>query len=844
MQIPPEWAEEPAPLLAMLSRRSSGGGEVAASPGDDRCLSSSEPALSLQGFTMSLADHFLPRSLGRGGGPVAHGVAVARDTARPMPNPAMFKLGSSRTDGNPIHNMYEMGKQVATAGPEMVWRIHEGHRKTDGKEVSIFVFEKKCAEKLHKPKRRETVTELLRASVKQLERYRHPRILQVMHPVEECPETLAFASEPVLACLANVLSPASEGDRSNGHGFAKDYSFLDIELKYGILQITEALSFLHYSAHILHSNVCPSSIFVTKRGTWKLGGLEFSEKIGEQDGTESIHCQAWSSRIPKMAQPDLDFIAPEIQTTSQCTLLSDLFSLGMVICAVFNNGKSLIEANHSNTTYMKQFEVLSDQLKNTLMKIPVALQEAVVRLLNRDPRQRPTAQLLSLIKYFSDPAVHALQFLDVINMKDPSQKTNFFRNTLPEVLPYIPRKLWFQHVWPCLREEMLAQEVLAAVLQPILYIISEISQEEYETIILPRFRCIFCWPKSIQASVTLLENLHIILEKTPKDEIQSDVMPILYSALESNTAQIQRACLLAVPNVAEYIDEEAARKLVFPRARAIYEKNSIDLLVTLYMLLALERILDKLERRIILDELLPLLWDVRLQDPDIIQAAVNVYRVMLTDNKKYGLSVNLMATRVMPSLLPLTMNAALHLDQFTSLVEVLQEMLDTIDKNQRNKLKLDDLVLNSPDHRRLPALRHHISSDNMAAVTSGAPTFHIPNLRVECRRKTNSAEDFSRKSSGSAGSSGPSSPDSNLLRVHSAMIGRRLSDNELLNPPKIRVGSYSCGSSTSDLRVGQLPIRRHSSTCPSERRASVFSLSPPMVQLERSAACRSRPSRN
>ena len=58
----------------------------------------------------------------------------------------------------------------------------------------------------------------------------------------------------------------------------------------------------------------------------------------------------------------------------------------------------------------------------------------------------------------------------------------------------------------------------------------------------------------------------------------------------------------------------------------------------------------------------------------------DIYRVMLTDNKKYGLSVSLMATRAMPSLLPLTMNPALHLDQFTSLVEVLQEMLDTIDK--------------------------------------------------------------------------------------------------------------------------------------------------------------------
>jgi SCY1-like protein 2 len=52
---------------------------------------------------------------------------------------------------------------------------------------------------------------------------------------------------------------------------------------------------------------------------------------------------------------------------------------------------------------------------------------------------------------------------------------------------------------------------------------------------------------------------------------------------------------------------------------------------------------------------------------------------MLSD-KKYGLSVNLMATRVMPSLLPQTVNPSLNLDQFTNLLEVLQEMLDHIDR--------------------------------------------------------------------------------------------------------------------------------------------------------------------
>lgn len=121
-------------------------------------------------------------------------------------------------------------------------------------EVSVFVFEKRTAEKLHKPKRKETVTELLRGSVRQLERFRHPKILQVHHPIEECNDTLAFASEPVLASLANILAyqepgggvgPPSTGashppppqQNTPRPPLARDYHFLDIELKYGILQV-------------------------------------------------------------------------------------------------------------------------------------------------------------------------------------------------------------------------------------------------------------------------------------------------------------------------------------------------------------------------------------------------------------------------------------------------------------------------------------------------------------------------------------------------------------------------------------------------------------------------------
>ncbi|XP_055689243.1 SCY1-like protein 2 isoform X3 [Lutzomyia longipalpis] len=765
-----------------------------------------------------------------------------------MPAATMFSKFKSGTaapqnpiDSNPISQYFEIGRQTAAAGPELVWKIYEAYKKSDGKECSIFLFEKRCAEKLHKPKRKETVTELLRASVKQLERYRHPKMLQVIHPVEECGDTLAFATEPILASLANVLAFQESGGGITGPPstgasqctpppgatlkaqHAKEYRFLDIELKYGILQIIEALSFLHYSGHVIHKNVCPSSILVTKKGTWKLAGLEFIEHISESDAVEPIICQPWSSRQSKMMQPNLDFMAPEIQIRSTCSILSDMFSLGMVICAIFNHGRPLIQANNSTSAYLKQLELLDDGVHNMLPRVPIPLQEATSRLVNKEPTSRPTAQLLQLIKYFADPAVHALQFLDVINMKDSPQKVNFYRTTLKDVLPYIPRKLWWQHVWPSLQPDLKTQDSLAAVLQPILVLVQESTVDEYEETILPIFRSLFVSPKTVQATVTLLENLHLILQKTSRDEIRLEILPLLFNAFESTTIQVQNAALVAVINVYEYLDEMAIRRMILPKMKLVFEKNQSDLKIMANVLQCIEKIFDKLDKSQIIDEVLPLLWEVRLSDPEIILRVVHIYRIMLSD-KKYGLSVNIMATRVMPSLLPQTVNPSLNLEQFTILLEVLQEMLDHIDRQQRNKLKLDNLSIPSPERHR--PLRHQFSSDNMHV-----PPFNIPNLRID-QRKTSSAEDMARKNSTGSGMLGgwwfggsPSSPDSNFLRVANAFPNRRLSDNTLMTP-KIRIAP-SCASSPGGTPGGGLPIRRHSSIGPQERRSSAINLSPP-----------------
>ncbi|KAI8430919.1 hypothetical protein MSG28_001037 [Choristoneura fumiferana] len=505
-----------------------------------------------------------------------------------------------------------------------------------------------------------------------------------------------------------------------------------------------------------------------------------------------------------------------IKTNGHCNILSDMFSLGLVICAVFNNGKPLIQANNNPMLYVKQIEFVSA----VLPRVPAALQEAVQRCQ-------------------SEQAIQAMQFLDVITMKDPNQKANFYRVTLIDALPYIPKKLRWQHVWPALQMEVRTAEVLAAVLQPVIWLTNEAAPDEFSHYVLPTLKNLMNSPKSVQASVTILENLHIILKKCQKEEVNNEIMPILYAAMDNNTNQIQTASLIAMQNVSDYIEDKALHGIVLGKVKVLLEKNQSDVKIISLILGFYEKILLRLERNHILEQVIPTLLSMRLSDPDIINRVVRLYKSMLLE-RKFGLTTNVMATKMIPSLAPQTVNPALNVDQFTNLMEILYDMLDNIDKNQRYKLKLDSLSLPSPDRHR--TLRHQMSTDNM-----NVPPFNIPNLRVE-QRKTSSAEDMARKNSMSGpsgtgsvgggfkstgigqwffGSSNSTNHDGNFLRVASAFPNRRLSDNTLMTP-KIRIAP-SCASSPGGTPGGNsgLPTRRHSSIGPQERRGSAVNLSPP-----------------
>jgi SCY1-like protein 2 len=116
----------------------------------------------------------------------------------------------------------------STSGP---WRIFDAKRKSTGKAASVFVLDRKALEPHTSglaggrsggsslKRAHEEVLERLKREASSLARLRHPSILELAEPVEETSKGgLMFATEPVTASLASLLSEKDEQERSGGVG--------------------------------------------------------------------------------------------------------------------------------------------------------------------------------------------------------------------------------------------------------------------------------------------------------------------------------------------------------------------------------------------------------------------------------------------------------------------------------------------------------------------------------------------------------------------------------------------------------------------------------------------------
>lgn len=190
--------------------------------------------------------------------------------------------------GNPVTREFEVTAPICSAGPGLLWKVYSGYKKSTKQKAAIFVFEKRLLDQFQEKSVKDSILETLKRGVVQLTKLRHPQILTVQHPLEESRDSLAFATEPVFASLANILGCLDNVPQS-AQTTLKDYKILDLEMKFGLYQLGESLAFLHNDVKMLHRNLCPESIIVNDHGDWKIFGFDFCSMNQSQDDKVYIY---------------------------------------------------------------------------------------------------------------------------------------------------------------------------------------------------------------------------------------------------------------------------------------------------------------------------------------------------------------------------------------------------------------------------------------------------------------------------------------------------------------------------------------------------------------------------
>ncbi|CAG9132618.1 unnamed protein product [Plutella xylostella] len=201
--------------------------------------------------------------------------------------------------------------------------------------------------------------------------------------------------------------------------------------------------------------------------------------------------------------------------------------------------------------------------------------------------------------------------------------------------------------------------------------------------------------------------MELLLKLTPGEEVKSDILPMLYRALEADAQQIQELCLSVLPTFASLIDYPAMKNALLPRIKKLCLHTSY-ISVRVNCLLCVGKLLEHLDKWLVLDEIIPFLPQIPSREPAVLMGILGIYKLALS-HKKLGITKEVMATKVLPFLIPLCVENGLTLNQFNALMTLVKQMIAKVETEHRVKLEQlnsiqnesktmdQSLALSSPD---------------------------------------------------------------------------------------------------------------------------------------------------
>ncbi|KAI1724523.1 protein kinase domain-containing protein [Ditylenchus destructor] len=585
---------------------------------------------------------------------------------------------SNALPGNPIFREYEVQGQIGSAGPGMSWKIYSGTKNSTKQAVSIWLFDKKQIERWPRQEKEE-FPERLKRGISQLTRLRHPRLMVIERALEESRDTFAFCSEPIFASLANIFG---QGENLPSH--LKDFAFEDVEIRHGLFQLSEALVFLHNDAKIVHANICPSSIVINEKGAWKLAGFDFCiSGVPGDSGKITFPTHEWERRLMSVMNPDLNYAAPEMVEGAKCDVFADMYSLGVLSYALFNDSQPIFDNKSMLDTYRSNIDKLKKLSLELLKNIPAVFKEDLKMCLNFTPELRPDAIQFTRILYFDDPQLKIFNCLDALMQMDNPQKMQFFKGLLA-VLGNFPKRPLLQKVLPYLTAEFSTTELVPFILPSVFLIAEMASDKEFASIILPPLIPIFAIQRPYQTVLILLQKIPLLLEKTPEADIKNHVLPLVYTALNNENTKIQEICLNLIPTIGKLVDRDAMRTQLLPKLLRLILEESV-LSIRVQALVCCGKLMPHLEPWMVSNQILPALPKVNSKEPGVLMAILGIYKIAF-DTEKFGITTEQCAKSVLPFLITSCVENTLNSNQFEQYMALIKILMQKVETEQRKRL--------------------------------------------------------------------------------------------------------------------------------------------------------------
>ena len=282
------------------------------------------------------------------------------------------KSGSANV---PVTSGEEFG---ASLSGRTVFKLFHGTSKTTNDEVTVFKFEASASTTPDQQS-------VAKAEFKRMRVLRHPNVVKYVDGVDN-DTTVIIVTEPVTPLLDHV----------------QDKTLSSQGICWGLYQIVVTLKFIHVDCNIAHRNLYTSSVFVSKSGDWKVGGVAWC------DGESTLLSPSRTNQYLSKYDP------PEVlRGVNTSFSAGDVWFLGVLIWEVFNG--SLQSAQNLRDT----------------SKIPQKLIQVYRKCVSANFKSRPSIDAIfnELSKpggYFDNHFISANLFLNELSIKQSAEKQHFF----------------------------------------------------------------------------------------------------------------------------------------------------------------------------------------------------------------------------------------------------------------------------------------------------------------------------------------------------------------------------------------------------------------------------------